>query len=178
MRSTYPVLVPHRQKALDQDSVCPPSPASVAPLPERYSFHLHCRQVPLATTQKRGLWIHQPTHTDPHLNGHAVQSKLPRCRGLTKNKSLIKKNKILLEWDLQLLYRMSQKFVLYFISVYFSTIGLGKEIISTKVVSFNIISLFSYLLCHLLSRIFDLCMSAPEVRARDYIFQPHMFCIS
>lgn len=98
MRSTYPVLVPHRQKALDQDSVCPPSPASVAPLPERYSFHLHCRQVPLATTQKRGLWIHQPTHTDPHLNGHAVQSKLPRCRGLTKNKILIKKKKkVLLE---------------------------------------------------------------------------------
>ena len=31
---------------------------------------------------------------------------------------------------------------LYFISLYFSTIGLGKEKISTKVVSFNIIHYF------------------------------------
>ena len=31
---------------------------------------------------------------------------------------------------------------LYFISLYFSTIGLGKQIISTKVVSFNIIHYF------------------------------------
>ena len=31
---------------------------------------------------------------------------------------------------------------LYFISLYFSTIGLGKQIISTKVVSFNIVHYF------------------------------------
>ena len=31
---------------------------------------------------------------------------------------------------------------LYFVSLYFSTIGLGKQIISTKVVSFNIIHYF------------------------------------
>ena len=64
---------------------------------------------------------------------------------------------------------------LYFISLYFSTIGLGKQIFSTKVVSFNYNSLFSYLLCHLLTQIFDLCTSAPKVRMHEYIFQPHVF---
>ena len=65
---------------------------------------------------------------------------------------------------------------LYFISLYFSTIGLGKQIIQTKVV-FQSNSLFSCLLCHLLTRISDLCTSAPKVRVRKYIFQPHIFCI-
>ena len=41
------------------------------------------------------------------------------------------------------MYRVSQKFVpLLYKSVRFSTIGLGKEIILTKVVSFNIIYYF------------------------------------
>ena len=35
-----------------------------------------------------------------------------------------------------------QSSFLYFVSLYFSTIGLGKEIISTKVVSFNIMHYF------------------------------------
>ena len=61
-----------------------------------------------------------------------------------------------------------------FISLYFSTIGLGKQIISTKVV-FQYNSLFSYLLCHLLTRIFDLCTSAPKVLVQEYFFQPHIF---
>ena len=65
------------------------------------------------------------------------------------------------------LYWVSQKFVplLLIVSLYFRTTGLGKEIISTKVV-FQYNSLFSYLLCHLLTRIFDLCTSAPKVRMR------------
>ena len=42
------------------------------------------------------------------------------------------------------IYRVSQKFVplFYFRSLYFSTIGLGKQIMSTKVVSFNIMHYF------------------------------------
>ena len=38
-------------------------------------------------------------------------------------------------------------------------------------------SLFSYLLCLLLTEIFDLCTSAPKVREREYIFLPHIFSI-
>ena len=42
-----------------------------------------------------------------------------------------------------IIYRVSQKFVpLLYKSLYYSTIGLGKQIISTKVVSFNIIHYF------------------------------------
>ena len=40
--------------------------------------------------------------------------------------------------------------------------------------SFNLIK-YSYLLCHPLIRMFDLCTFAPEVRVRDYIFRPHIF---
>ena len=58
---------------------------------------------------------------------------------------------------------------LYFKSLYFSMIGLGKQIITTKSCVFQYNSLFSYLLCHLLTRIFDLCTSAPKVRARVYV---------
>ena len=65
---------------------------------------------------------------------------------------------------------------LYFISLYFSTIGLGKQIIEKKFV-FQSNSPFSYLLCYFLIRIFDLCNSAPKVFVREYIFQPHVFCI-
>ena len=63
---------------------------------------------------------------------------------------------------------------LHFISLYFRTMGLCKQIISTNVVSFISNSLFSYLLCYLLTRIIDLCTSAPKVRVRQYIFQRHL----
>ena len=56
---------------------------------------------------------------------------------------------------------------LYFISLYFSTIGLGKQIISTKVMFFNIIHCFHTFFYHLLTRIFDLCTSAPKVPVRE-----------
>ena len=68
----------------------------------------------------------------------------------------------LLKIYFQVKYRVSQKFVplLYiYISLYFRTIGLGKQIISTKVVSFNIIHYYNtgcaifwleYLICVLL----------------------------
>ena len=65
---------------------------------------------------------------------------------------------------------------LFFISLYFSTIRLGKQIIEKKFV-FQSNSPFSYLLCYFLIGIFDLCNSAPKVFVREYIFQPHMFCI-
>ena len=39
-------------------------------------------------------------------------------------------------------YRVSQKFVPLLYSLYFSAIGLGKQIISIKVVSFNLIHFF------------------------------------
>ena len=45
-----------------------------------------------------------------------------------------------------------------------------------QVVSFNLIH-YSYLSCHLLTRIFDFCTSAPKVLGREYIFPPHIFCI-
>ena len=175
---TYPVLVPHRQKALDQDSVCPPSPASVAPLPEWYSFHLHCRQVPLATTQRRGLWIHQPTHTDPHLNGHAVQSKLPRCRVLTKNvsQSLIKKRKYCLSETFNCCTGCPKSSFLYFISLYFSTIGLGKQIILTKVVSFNIIHYF-HTCCVIFWLEYSICVLPRQRCAYASIFSSHIFFV-
>ena len=63
---------------------------------------------------------------------------------------------------------------LFFISLYFSTIGLGKQIIEKKFV-FQSNSPFSYLLCYFLIRIFDLCNSAPKVFVRECIFQPHIF---
>ena len=63
---------------------------------------------------------------------------------------------------------------LYFISLYFSTIGLGKQIIEKKFV-FQSNSPFSYLLCYFLIRIFDLCNSAPKVFMRECIFQPQIF---
>ena len=66
---------------------------------------------------------------------------------------------------------------LYFISLYFSTIGLGKQSIDKKKFVFQSNSPFPYLLCHFLIGIFDLCNSAPKVRVREYIFQPHIFCI-
>ena len=64
-------------------------------------------------------------------------------------------------------YRVSQSSFLYFISLYFSTIELVKQIIETNCVSQSS-SLFSYL-CHLLTRIFDFVYSrAKGARARVY----------
>ena len=60
---------------------------------------------------------------------------------------------------------------LYFISLHFSMIGLGKQIISTKVVFFQYNSLFSYLLCHLLTRIIirSVYFRAKSEGARVYV---------
>ena len=64
-------------------------------------------------------------------------------------------------------YRVSQSSFLYFISLYFSTIELVKQIIETNCVSQSS-SLFSYL-CHLLTRIFDFVYSrAKGARAGVY----------
>ena len=63
---------------------------------------------------------------------------------------------------------------LFFISLYFSTIGLGKQIIEKKFV-FQSNSPFSYLFCYFLIRIFDLSNSAPKVFVPEYTFQPHIF---
>ena len=67
--------------------------------------------------------------------------------------------------------------LLYFISLYFGTIELVKQNHWNKNCLSQSNSLFSYLLCHLLTRIFDLCTPAPKLRVREYIFQPHIFCI-
>ena len=57
---------------------------------------------------------------------------------------------------------------LCFVSLYFSTIGLGKQIIEKKFVFQSIFTIF--LLVQFLTRIFDLCTSLPKVRVREYIF--------
>ena len=62
---------------------------------------------------------------------------------------------------------------IYFISLYFSTIGLGKQIVETKFV-FHSNSPFSYLLCHFLTRILDLCTSAPNVLVRENIYMRYI----
>ena len=57
---------------------------------------------------------------------------------------------------------------LYFISLYFSTIGLGKQIIKTKVVSFNIIHYF-YTYCAIFWLEYSIvCIRAKGARARVY----------
>ena len=59
---------------------------------------------------------------------------------------------------------------LYFKSLYFSA---SKANHLNKSCVFQSNSLFLYLLCHLLTRIFELCTSAPKlVRVWEYIFQP------
>ena len=63
---------------------------------------------------------------------------------------------------------------LYFVSLYFSTMRLGKQIISTNVVSFNLIHYFHTRCAIFWLGIFDLCTSAPSVHVREYIFQPHL----
>ena len=64
---------------------------------------------------------------------------------------------------------------LYFISLYFSTIGLGKQIIEKKL-SFSLIHHF-HTCCTIFWFEYSMCNSAPKVRVREYFFQPHSFCI-
>ena len=62
---------------------------------------------------------------------------------------------------------------MYFISLYFSTIGLGKQIIEKKFV-FQSNSSFSYLLCYIFIRIFDLCNSRQRCSCAS-VFSSHIF---
>ena len=72
-------------------------------------------------------------------------------------------------------YRVSQKFVpLLYKSVFqYDWTWYANQLIKSCVFQSN--SLSSYLLCHPLTRIFDLCTRAPKVRVREYIYQPHNF---
>ena len=58
---------------------------------------------------------------------------------------------------------------LYFISLYFSTIGLGKQIIETKVASFNLITLFELVAPSFDSDIRFVYFHAKGARARVYL---------
>ena len=58
---------------------------------------------------------------------------------------------------------------LYFISLYFITIGLGKQIISTKVVSFNIVHYFHSCCASFDSYIRSVYFRAKGTRARVYV---------
>ena len=59
--------------------------------------------------------------------------------------------------------------LIYFISLYFSTIGLGKQIISTKVVSFNIVHYFHSCCASFDSTIRSVYFRAKGARARVYV---------
>ena len=63
---------------------------------------------------------------------------------------------------------------LYFISLYFSTIGLGKQIFSTKVVSFNIIHYF-HTCCAIFWLKYSICVLPRQRCACTNIFSSHMF---
>ena len=63
------------------------------------------------------------------------------------------------------------------VSLYFSTIGLSKEIISTKVVSFNIIHYF-HTCCAIFCVEYSICVLPRQSCACVSIFSRHMFCIS
>ena len=63
---------------------------------------------------------------------------------------------------------------LHFISLYFSTIGLGKEIISTKVVSFNIIHYF-HTLCAIFWLEYSICVLPRQRCACASIFPATYF---
>ena len=73
------------------------------------------------------------------------------------------------------LYRVSQKFVPLLRKSVFQYDWTWHTNHFNKSCVFQYNSLFSYLLCHLLTRIFDLCTSALKVRVREYMFQPHFF---
>ena len=70
-------------------------------------------------------------------------------------------------------YRVSQKFVPLLHKSVFQYDWTWHTNHFNKSCVFQYNSLFSYLLCHLLTRIFDLCTSALKVRVREYMFQPH-----
>ena len=63
---------------------------------------------------------------------------------------------------------------LYFISLYFITIGLGRQIISTKVVSFNIIHYF-YTCCAIFLVEYSICVLPRQRCACASIFSSHTF---
>ena len=65
---------------------------------------------------------------------------------------------------------------LSFISLYFSTIGLGKEIISTKVVSFNIIHYF-HTCCAIFWLEYSICVLLRQRCACASIFSSHTFFV-
>ena len=65
---------------------------------------------------------------------------------------------------------------LYFISLYFSTIGLGKQIISTKVVSFNIIHYF-HTCCAIFWLEYSICVLPRQRCACASIFSSHIFFV-
>ena len=65
---------------------------------------------------------------------------------------------------------------LYFISLYFSTIGLGRQIIQTKVVSFNLIHYF-HTYCAIFWLVYLICV-LPRLRcACASIFSSHIFFV-
>ena len=65
---------------------------------------------------------------------------------------------------------------LYFISLYFSTIGLGKQIISTKVVSFDIIHYF-HTCCAIFWLEYSICVLLRQRCACASIFSSHIFFV-
>ena len=65
---------------------------------------------------------------------------------------------------------------LYFISLYFSTIELGKEIISTKVVSFNIIHYF-HTCCAIFWLEYSICVLPRQRCPCASIFSSHIFFV-
>ena len=64
----------------------------------------------------------------------------------------------------------------YFISLYFSTIGLGKEIVSTKVVSFNIIHYF-HNFCAIFWLEYSICLLPRQRCECASIFFSHIFFV-
>ena len=65
---------------------------------------------------------------------------------------------------------------LYFISLYFSTIGLGKQIIETKVVSFNLIHYF-HNCCAIFWLEYSICVLPRQRCAYASIFSSHIFLV-
>ena len=66
--------------------------------------------------------------------------------------------------------------ILYFISLHLSTIGLGKQIISTKVVSFNIIHYF-HTCCAIFWLEYSICVLPRQRCACASIFSSHIFFV-
>ena len=70
----------------------------------------------------------------------------------------------------------SKSSFLYFISLYFSTIGLGKQTISTKVVSFNIIHYF-HTFCTIFWLEYSICVLPPQRCTCASMFSSHIFFV-